>query len=175
MWWMCAQSLVSEMKKHLYNFWVDMAAVPVWSWFAAITRHTDDLTQLNAYRFSKMWGTVKILSLLLKNPSTPSKKACFRCEPNSHRWKSPSICCWKTQTSTALIQVGLNWSKSSIALRKLLATSLLFNPVLPEVVKKWKMAMAHWWSVRLPIGRSGVRSTATEGIAAALLGQERSP
>ena len=34
--------------------------------------------------------------------------------------------------------------------------------------------MAQWWSVRLPIGRLGVRSTATEGIAVALLGQELS-
>jgi len=36
-------------------------------------------------------------------------------------------------------------------------------------------AMAQWWSFRLPIGRLGVWSTATKGIAVALLGQERSP
>jgi len=38
-----------------------------------------------------------------------------------------------------------------------------------------KAEMAQWWSVRLPIGRLGAWSTATEGIAVALLGKERSP
>ena len=50
-----------------------------------------------------------------------------------------------------------------------------FQPTQNVVRPTTGAAIAQWLSYRLPIGRLGVLSTATEWIAVALLGQERSP
>jgi len=47
--------------------------------------------------------------------------------------------------------------------------------VATEQIRVCGVAIAQWLSVRLSIGRLGIPSTATELVAAALLGQERSP